>query len=128
MPFAKSCAERAPTPLVLPCGSDPGQYHRIKAIELTNGTRHPIQISRRCACDREFTMLRLETERQYTQGSERAGEMRPGGFEPPTNSLEGCCSIHLSYGRRKTRRTDAQTHRRADAQTRRRADAQTRRK
>ena len=25
--------------------------------------------------------------------------MRPGGFEPPTNSLEGCCSIHLSYGR-----------------------------
>ena len=26
-------------------------------------------------------------------------EMRPGGFEPPTNSLEGCCSIHLSYGR-----------------------------
>ena len=28
--------------------------------------------------------------------------MRPGGFEPPTNSLEGCCSIHLSYGRRNT--------------------------
>src|SRR6266699_3157230 len=27
--------------------------------------------------------------------------MRPGGFEPPTNSLEGCCSIHLSYGREK---------------------------
>src|SRR5262245_12374681 len=26
-------------------------------------------------------------------------QMRPGGFEPPTNSLEGCCSIHLSYGR-----------------------------
>src|SRR5881396_1268934 len=26
--------------------------------------------------------------------------VRPGGFEPPTNSLEGCCSIHLSYGRR----------------------------
>ena len=25
--------------------------------------------------------------------------MRPGGLEPPTNSLEGCCSIHLSYGR-----------------------------
>src|SRR5881296_911482 len=25
--------------------------------------------------------------------------VRPGGFEPPTNSLEGCCSIHLSYGR-----------------------------
>src|SRR5438046_6145207 len=24
--------------------------------------------------------------------------MRPGGLEPPTNSLEGCCSIHLSYG------------------------------
>src|SRR2546421_11080864 len=99
MPFAKSCARAVHTPLVLSCGSDPGQYHSIKAIELTNGTRQPIQISRRCACDREFTMLRLETERQYTQGSERAGEMRPGGFEPPTNSLEGCCSIHLSYGR-----------------------------
>ena len=25
--------------------------------------------------------------------------MRPAGFEPATNSLEGCCSIHLSYGR-----------------------------
>ena len=39
--------------------------------------------------------------------------MRPGGFEPPTNSLEGCCSIHLSYGRS---RLDAQTRRRPDAQ------------
>src|SRR5882724_6825971 len=29
----------------------------------------------------------------------KKGGMRPGGFEPPTNSLEGCCSIHLSYGR-----------------------------
>src|SRR5687767_2463586 len=28
--------------------------------------------------------------------------MRPGGFEPPTHSLEGCCSIHLSYGRSRT--------------------------
>ncbi len=26
-------------------------------------------------------------------------DMRPGGFEPPTHSLEGCCSIQLSYGR-----------------------------
>ena len=24
----------------------------------------------------------------------------PGGLEPPTNSLEGCCSIQLSYGTR----------------------------
>ncbi len=24
----------------------------------------------------------------------------PGGFEPPTHSLEGCCSIQLSYGHR----------------------------
>src|SRR5207249_2902073 len=31
--------------------------------------------------------------------SKCASSMRPGGFEPPTNSLEGCCSIHLSYGR-----------------------------
>jgi hypothetical protein len=22
----------------------------------------------------------------------------PAGFEPATNSLEGCCSIQLSYG------------------------------
>ncbi len=22
----------------------------------------------------------------------------PEGFEPPTHSLEGCCSIRLSYG------------------------------
>jgi hypothetical protein len=29
--------------------------------------------------------------------------MRPGGFEPPTHSLEGCCSIQLSYGRRACR-------------------------
>src|SRR6266498_2258621 len=33
--------------------------------------------------------------------------MRPGGFEPPTNSLEGCCSIHLSYGRANNLRTFA---------------------
>ncbi len=25
--------------------------------------------------------------------------VRPGRFERPTHSLEGCCSIHLSYGR-----------------------------
>ena len=25
--------------------------------------------------------------------------MRPGGLEPPTHSLEGCCSIRLSYER-----------------------------
>ena len=27
---------------------------------------------------------------------ERVGVARPGGFEPPTHSLEGCCSIQLS--------------------------------
>ena len=32
-------------------------------------------------------------------GQEDVHAVRPGGFEPPTNSLEGCCSIHLSYGR-----------------------------
>ena len=26
-------------------------------------------------------------------------QMRPAGFEPATHSLEGCCSIQLSYGR-----------------------------
>src|SRR5439155_26608205 len=86
MPFAKSCARAVHTPLVLSCGSDPGQYHSIKAIELTNGTRPPIQISRRCACDREFTMLRLETERQYTQGSERAGDA-PGRIRTSDQQL-----------------------------------------
>src|SRR3989440_12997136 len=86
MPFAKSCARAVHTPLVLSCGSDPGQYHSIKTIELTNGTRHPIQISRRCACDREFTMLRLETERQYTQGSERAGDA-PGRIRTSDQQL-----------------------------------------
>ena len=30
---------------------------------------------------------------------ERWLEMRPAGFEPATHSLEGCCSIQLSYGR-----------------------------
>jgi hypothetical protein len=25
--------------------------------------------------------------------------MRQEGLEPPTHSLEGCCSIHLSYWR-----------------------------
>ena len=25
--------------------------------------------------------------------------VRQEGFEPPTHSLEGCCSIHLSYWR-----------------------------
>ena len=24
---------------------------------------------------------------------------RPGGVEPPAKSLEGSCSVHLSYGR-----------------------------
>src|SRR5438876_10196385 len=86
MPFAKSCARAVHTPLVLSCGSDPGQYHSIKTIELTNGTRHPIQISRRCACDREFTMLRLEIERQYTQGSERAGDA-PGRIRTSDQQL-----------------------------------------
>src|SRR5256714_311502 len=35
-----------------------------------------------------------------SSASSRFIAVRPGGFEPPTNSLEGCCSIHLSYGRR----------------------------
>ena len=32
-------------------------------------------------------------------GSSARFRMRPGGLEPPTHSLEGCCSIQLSYGR-----------------------------
>lgn len=29
--------------------------------------------------------------------SDFLGLVIPGGFEPPTHSLEGCCSIQLSY-------------------------------
>ena len=32
-------------------------------------------------------------------GSSARFRMRPGGLEPPTHSLEGCCSIQLSYWR-----------------------------
>src|ERR687895_704238 len=32
--------------------------------------------------------------------------VRQEGFEPPTHSLEGCCSIHLSYWRFVTWRED----------------------
>jgi hypothetical protein len=38
--------------------------------------------------------------RRHPGGTESAKKpMRPAGFEPATHSLEGCCSIHLSYGR-----------------------------
>lgn len=32
--------------------------------------------------------------------SSRGSLAIPEGLEPPTNSLEGCCSIQLSYGTR----------------------------
>ena len=32
---------------------------------------------------------------------------RPAGFEPTTHCLEGSCSIHLSYGRRRRQITPA---------------------
>jgi hypothetical protein len=36
--------------------------------------------------------------------------MRQEGLEPPTHSLEGCCSIHLSYWRSsRARRSTGQT-------------------
>lgn len=31
----------------------------------------------------------------------------PEGIEPPTHSLEGCCSIQLSYGQMRDRRRGA---------------------
>lgn len=31
-------------------------------------------------------------------GQDNAVMATPEGFEPPTHSLEGCCSIQLSYG------------------------------
>ena len=59
-----------------------------------------------CAARRREEHGRREGDRAdgkvATHTVQHAGNvaMRPGGFEPPTNSLEGCCSIHLSYGRR----------------------------
>lgn len=41
--------------------------------------------------------------RQKNRPSHKDGLLRylarPGGFEPPAKSLEGSCSIHLSYER-----------------------------
>ena len=41
---------------------------------------------------------RGEQERAALYFAEIAKLATPGGFEPPTFSLEGCCSIQLSYG------------------------------
>ena len=35
---------------------------------------------------------------QRTKTFQAAGLASPAGLEPATHSLEGCCSIHLSYG------------------------------
>ena len=35
------------------------------------------------------------------RGGIRNSSTRPAGLEPATHSLEGCCSIQLSYGRRR---------------------------
>ncbi len=42
--------------------------------------------------------VRVATARQaeVTDTEVRIGMARPGGFEPPTHSLEGYCSIQLS--------------------------------
>ena len=46
----------------------------------------------------------------------------PGGLEPPTNSLEGCCSIQLSYGATGSRNSmePRRRHRRGVGRPRRR--------
>src|SRR5881398_3722680 len=46
-----------------------------------------------------WVFLILACRAGSAKASIKKTHMRPGGFEPPTNSLEGCCSIHLSYGR-----------------------------
>lgn len=35
----------------------------------------------------------------FMGGALNIDDARPAGFEPATYSLEGCCSIQLSYGR-----------------------------
>src|SRR6185369_14158861 len=39
-------------------------------------------------------------ERSAGEAAARRRAARQEGLEPPTRSLEGCCSIHLSYWRR----------------------------
>ena len=52
-------------------------------------------------------------ERQRARASIE-GVACPEGIEPPTHSLEGCCSIQLSYGQiRKTRSGDTKGPERA---------------
>jgi hypothetical protein len=40
-----------------------------------------------------------KAEGEMKPGPRDLREVRPAGFEPATHSLEGCCSIQLSYGR-----------------------------
>ncbi len=40
-----------------------------------------------------------KVEGQITDFGGLPNHARPTGLEPVTHSLEGCCSIHLSYGR-----------------------------
>ncbi len=48
---------------------------------------------------------RDQEEEEKTEDSEAIDFMvRPAGLEPATHSLEGCCSIHLSYGRASVKR------------------------
>ena len=52
---------------------------------------------------RFFTDFRLKKRPDKQKDHRSFTEMvfivvSPGGFEPPAHSLEGCCSIQLSYG------------------------------
>src|SRR5688572_31602779 len=75
-PVDGECLESrmAPRPVV----PDPVFLQERPERQRRDGVRH-------CVLGRSFVVI--------------ARKMRPGGLEPPTNSLEGCCSIQLSYGR-----------------------------
>src|ERR1051325_7250243 len=72
MPRAKSWARAVHTPLELSWGSEPGQYHAMSAIELMNGTRHPIRISQRS--DSVSDCMHQCNERRNSTPKRRAGD------------------------------------------------------
>ena len=57
------------------------------------------QLSYGCGYNRKTTERKQKDNRETTEDLPPLREARQEGVEPPTHSLEGCCSIHLSYWR-----------------------------